>query len=36
MRANRLTLDEPFWEVYGDWYDDPAKVRTDIFLLLSG
>jgi effector-binding domain-containing protein len=23
------------WEVYGDWDDDPAKVRTDIFWLLS-
>jgi len=23
------------WEVYGDWDDDPAKVRTDIYFLLS-
>jgi hypothetical protein len=23
------------WEVYGDWFDDPAKVRTDIFMLLA-
>jgi effector-binding domain-containing protein len=22
------------WEVYGDWDDDPAKVRTDIYFLL--
>jgi effector-binding domain-containing protein len=23
------------WEVYGDWDDDPAKVRTDIVFLLA-
>jgi effector-binding domain-containing protein len=23
------------WEVYGDWNDDPAKVRTDIYHLLK-
>jgi effector-binding domain-containing protein len=23
------------WEVYGDWYDDPAQVRTDIYFLLA-
>jgi effector-binding domain-containing protein len=23
------------WEVYGDWFDDWAKVRTDIFYLLE-
>lgn len=23
------------WEVYGDWDDDPAKRRTDIYKLLS-
>lgn len=23
------------WEVYGDWADDPAKRRTDIYLLLE-
>lgn len=22
------------WEVYGDWNDDPAKLRTDIYTLL--
>jgi hypothetical protein len=22
------------WEVYGDWEDDPAKLRTDIYFLL--
>jgi effector-binding domain-containing protein len=23
------------WEVYGDWADDPAKRRTDVFFLLE-
>ena len=23
------------WEVYGDWDDDPAKRRTDLYKLLS-
>lgn len=23
------------WEIYGDWDDDPAKVRTDVFYLLE-
>jgi effector-binding domain-containing protein len=25
----------PFWEVYGDWSDDPATLRTDVFYLLA-
>jgi effector-binding domain-containing protein len=25
----------PAWEVYGDWDEDPAKLRTDVFWLLS-
>ena len=23
------------WEVYGDWDDDPAKRRTDVYFLLQ-
>lgn len=23
------------WEVYGEWHDDPAKLRTDIYHLLK-
>jgi effector-binding domain-containing protein len=23
------------WEVYGDWDDDPGKVRTDVYFLLD-
>lgn len=25
----------PYWEIYGDWDDDPAKVRTDVLYLLK-
>src|SRR5262249_36439825 len=28
VRANERTLAGVGWEVYGDWDDDPAKVRT--------
>jgi effector-binding domain-containing protein len=24
------------WEVYGDWEEDPAKLRTDVYRLLHG
>jgi effector-binding domain-containing protein len=24
-----------FWEIYGDWSDDPAKLRTDVLYLLK-
>jgi effector-binding domain-containing protein len=23
------------WEVYGDWSDDPAKLRTDVYHLIE-
>jgi effector-binding domain-containing protein len=25
----------PCWEIYGDWEDDPAKLRTDVLYLLK-
>jgi effector-binding domain-containing protein len=25
----------PFWEIYGDWDDDPAMLRTDVLYLLK-
>ena len=25
----------PFWEIYGDWSDDPTTLRTDVFYLLA-
>jgi effector-binding domain-containing protein len=25
----------PFWEIYGDWEEDPAKLRTDVLYLLK-
>ena len=34
-RANGHRLAGPSWELYGHWSDDPAKLRTDIFYLLS-
>ena len=36
-RDNRRSIAGPNWEVYGDWSDDPAQLRTDIcYLLESG
>lgn len=34
MRENGRQHAGPSWEVYGDWSDDPTKLRTDIFYLL--
>ena len=34
-RDNGRVLAGASWEVYGHWNDDPAKLRTDIFYLLS-
>jgi len=34
-KQNGHELAGPFWEVYGDWDDDPAKRRTDVFYLLE-
>jgi effector-binding domain-containing protein len=25
----------PTWEQYGDWTDDPSKLRTDVFALVA-
>jgi effector-binding domain-containing protein len=33
--ANGRKLTGASWEVYGDWFQDPAKVRTDIFYQLE-
>ncbi|MDE2851500.1 MAG: GyrI-like domain-containing protein [Acidobacteriota bacterium] len=30
-----LVLAGPCWEVYGDWHEDPAKLRTDMYHLLA-
>jgi effector-binding domain-containing protein len=32
---NGRALSGPSWEIYGHWTDDPAKLQTDIFYLLS-
>jgi effector-binding domain-containing protein len=34
VRENGRHIAGPSWEVYGDWSDDPAKLRTDIYYLL--
>ena len=34
-RANHRTHAGVGWEVYGDWDEDPAKVRTDVYVLLQ-
>jgi effector-binding domain-containing protein len=35
VRANGRQIAGPSWEVYGDWSDDPAKLRTGIYYLLK-
>ena len=30
-RAHDVSLTGTGWEVYGDWEDDPARLRTDVF-----
>jgi len=34
-RKNGHRLTGTCWEIYGDWSDDPATLRTDIFHLLQ-
>ena len=33
-RANQRELAGPCWEIYGDWFDDPAQLRTEVLYLL--
>jgi effector-binding domain-containing protein len=33
--ANGHQLSGESWEVYGDWSDNPSKLRTDVFFLLA-
>jgi effector-binding domain-containing protein len=35
-RENGHRLSGVCWEIYGDWDQDPAKLRTEIFQLLQG
>jgi len=30
-RTHDHPMSGPTWEVYGDWTDDPSKLRTDVF-----
>jgi len=34
-KQNGREMVPPFWEIYGDWSDDPAKLRTDVLYLLG-
>jgi effector-binding domain-containing protein len=34
-RQNGRQIRIPYWEVYGDWEEDPSKLRTDVFYLLK-
>jgi hypothetical protein len=34
-RANRMTIADKSWEIYGDWIDKPAKLETQIEYLLA-
>ena len=33
-KQNGYPLAGPYWEIYGDWDDNPAKLRTDVVYLL--
>jgi effector-binding domain-containing protein len=35
VAANRMTFAGKSWEIYGDWSDDPAKLKTRVEYLLS-
>ncbi len=34
-RANRARPVGRAWEIYGDWVEDPARLETDVFVLLA-
>lgn len=34
-RAHGLVATGPGWEVYGDWSEDPAEQRTDVFFAIA-
>jgi effector-binding domain-containing protein len=33
--AQKIAAPGPNWELYGDWSDDPAKLRTDVYRLIT-
>jgi effector-binding domain-containing protein len=35
FRAEHQLVEGVQWEVYGDWDDDPAKLRTDVYGLVT-
>lgn len=34
-KRNNRALAGPFWEIYGDWEEDPARLQTDVLYLLA-
>jgi effector-binding domain-containing protein len=34
-RMHDHPISGPTWEEYGDWTDDPSKLRTDVFVLVT-
>ena len=32
---NKRAMASVCWEVYGDWHEDPAQLRTDVYRLLA-
>lgn len=34
-KANNRKRTGTRWEIYGHWYDDPTKIRTDVYWLLE-
>jgi hypothetical protein len=34
-RHHGRQISMPYWEVYGDWEEDPSKLRTDVYYLLN-
>jgi effector-binding domain-containing protein len=34
-KENGRVLAGVYWEIYGDWTDDPAKLQTDVLYLLT-
>jgi effector-binding domain-containing protein len=34
-KTNGREIALPFWEIYGDWSEDPSQLRTDVLYLLK-
>lgn len=34
-KGRGLQLAGRSWEIYGDWFDDPAKLETEVLVLVA-